>query len=92
VPILDAAAPPLDELQAAIERVATSERVLIHCAQGHGRTGLFAAALLLRRGLADTPEQALARVTAVRPGVRLSKPQRRVLDEYAQSRRSNADV
>jgi protein-tyrosine phosphatase len=83
--MLDAAGPPLTTLQAAVERVATAERVLIHCAQGHGRTGLFAAALLLRRKLADTPEQALAQITAVRPRVRLSAAQLRVLREYADS-------
>ncbi|KIG15523.1 Ser/Thr and Tyr protein phosphatase (dual specificity) [Enhygromyxa salina] len=82
-PILDAAAPRLADLQAAVDQVATAERVLIHCAQGHGRTGLFAAALLLRRGLAGTPQQALAQITAARPGVRLSSVQMRVLDAYA---------
>lgn len=82
-PILDAAAPRLVDLRAAIERVAAADRVLIHCAQGHGRTGLFAAALLLRRGLASTPEQALARIIAARPAVRLSRVQRQVLDDYA---------
>jgi hypothetical protein len=83
VPILDATAPRLDELRAAVERVAAADRVLIHCAQGRGRTGLFAAALLLRRGLAATPDEALARITAVRPGVRLSSVQRQALDDYA---------
>lgn len=82
-PILDATAPRLDEFRAAIERVAAAERVLIHCAQGHGRTGLFAAALLLRRGLASTPEQALARISAARPGVRLSRVQEQALRDYA---------
>jgi hypothetical protein len=39
--------------------------------------------LLLRRGLADSPEQALAQVIAARPGVRLSAAQARALREYA---------
>jgi protein-tyrosine phosphatase len=82
-PILDARAPKLADLHEVIERVADADAVLIHCAQGHGRTGLFAAALLLRRGLAQTPEQALARVIAARPRVRLSAAQTRALHEYA---------
>jgi protein-tyrosine phosphatase len=83
-PILDARAPKLADLHEALERVADADAVLIHCAQGHGRTGLFAAALLLRRGLAQTPEQALARVIAARPRVRLSAVQTRALHDYAQ--------
>ena len=88
MPILDARAPKLVDLQAAIEKVADADAVLIHCAQGHGRTGLFAAALLLRRGLAHTPAQALAKVMAARPNVRLSSAQARALHEYALAHKS----
>jgi protein-tyrosine phosphatase len=88
-PILDAAAPDVMSLAAAIEQVADADAVLIHCAQGHGRTGLFAAALLLRRGLAITPEQALAQVVEARPGVRLSATQWRVLRDYGEQLRGD---
>jgi hypothetical protein len=36
-------------------------RLYIHCAQGHGKTGLLAAALLLRRGIAEDAADAVAR-------------------------------
>jgi protein-tyrosine phosphatase len=49
--------------------------IYIHCAQGHGRTGMFAAAVLLSSGQAATPEEALRLVTSARPGVRLSGDQ-----------------
>jgi protein-tyrosine phosphatase len=83
-PILDGAAPSCAAMDAVLARLDGVERVLIHCAQGHGRTGLFAAALLLRRGWARTPEHALARVVAARPGVRLSAVQLRALHQYAE--------
>lgn len=40
--------------------------VAVHCAAGLGRTGMFAARLLVLSGL--TPETAVARVRQVRPG------------------------
>lgn len=86
LPILDARAPKLPDLHEALDQVTDADAVLIHCAQGHGRTGLFAAALLLRRGHAQTPEQALARVLAARPGVRLSSAQAQALRAVAAHR------
>jgi len=55
--------------------------VYIHCAQGHGRTGMFAAAVLVCSGEAATPDEALNRITNVRPGVRLSPAQRQALGD-----------
>src|SRR5947207_1355977 len=52
VPTLDACAPDATAAREALERIDASDKpVYIHCAQGHGRTGSFAAALLIRRGL-----------------------------------------
>jgi len=49
--------------------------IYIHCAEGHGRTGLFAAAQLLQRGDFNTPEDALNYVKSKRPLVRLGMRQ-----------------
>jgi hypothetical protein len=50
-PILDGAAPTPEALQEVVRRLRPG-RTLIHCAQGHGRTELFALAVLLRSGAA----------------------------------------
>ncbi|TWU44827.1 hypothetical protein Poly51_58930 [Rubripirellula tenax] len=55
--------------------------VLIHCAQGHGRTGLVAAAVLIVSGEAQTAADAIAIIQAVRPGVELNKAQRMILEQ-----------
>lgn len=75
-PILDGAAPDPRALSKLASEVATLPRpVLIHCAQGHGRTGLVAAALLMHLDPTISPELALARVVQARPGVRLNGQQ-----------------
>ena len=71
-----------DELNACIDALPETG-VYIHCAQGHGRTGFFACALLLRRGLAATAAEAEARVVAARPGVKLRQAQRAFLMSLA---------
>ena len=77
-PILEASVRSADDLHACIDAL-PDQGIYIHCAQGHGRTGFFACALLLRRGLAATPAEAEARVVAVRPGVKLRHAQRTFL-------------
>ncbi|WP_255203554.1 tyrosine-protein phosphatase [Myxococcus sp. AM011] len=81
LPILDATAPSAERLASHIESWATLPTPLyIHCAQGHGRTGMVAAAVLMARGLAPDAKQALSRVQKARPGVRLSAAQGATLD------------
>jgi protein-tyrosine phosphatase len=81
VPSLDATAPDERSLRSAIEKVAGwPGTVYVHCAQGYGRSALFAAAVLVRRGLAADARQAEAQLRQSRPGVRLSPAQRRLLD------------
>lgn len=78
--ILDATAPSKEQLQEWVEIVAQlSGNIYIHCAAGQGRAGMFAAALALRLGLAQTPEAALAYVKAKRPLVWLTPSQKAVL-------------
>lgn len=79
-PILDASAPSVDDLENAL-RARSGGRTFVHCAQGHGRTGLFAAALLLANGSVTSAEEALGSIKKVRPGVKLNSMQRRCLLE-----------
>lgn len=80
-PFLDASCPTADELNELAKRILTLPKpVLIHCAQGHGRTGLVAAAVLLVAGKASTSAEALALVRTVRPGIELNASQRKTLE------------
>ncbi|MCU1401346.1 MAG: putative protein-tyrosine phosphatase [Acidimicrobiales bacterium] len=68
-PIPDLHAPSVDRLEplldTLLDRLASSESLLIHCAAGIGRSGTVAACLLIRLGLAEP--DALALVAASRP-------------------------
>jgi hypothetical protein len=81
-PILDGAAPDVKNLTHAIERLRPG-RTFIHCAQGHGRTGLFALAILIKRGLVRDVDEGLNMLRKIRPGISLNKQQRRCVEEYA---------
>lgn len=82
-PVLDRAVPSVEDLRSWIERTATFDgNILIHCAEGHGRTGLFATALLLYTGHSETPEAALKFIQSRRPLVRLSRGQWRIVQNF----------
>ncbi|MEN6548568.1 MAG: hypothetical protein ABFE07_21185, partial [Armatimonadia bacterium] len=68
---LTSGAPEAEGLRALVEEFAGREGIYVHCAQGHGRSATVAAALLLRKGLAGTWEEAVAMVVKVRPKVHL---------------------
>jgi hypothetical protein len=79
-PILDATAMSAGELVALVaELQRLPPPVYVHCAQGHGRTGMVAAAFLIATGRALTVEDALTHVWAVRPAARPNKAQVRAL-------------
>ncbi len=78
-PILEASFRSCEALIACIDSLPESG-LYIHCAQGHGRTGFFSCALLLRRCTAKTLPEAEAMVARVRPGVKLRKGQREFLE------------
>lgn len=81
LPILDASTLPVERVAPVLRELAAQEGpVYVHCAQGHGRTGMIAAALLVARGHAPNAEAALAQVQRARPGVRLSHAQQEALD------------
>lgn len=54
LPVADECAPDLAEMEKALdwmdEALYLDKKVLVHCRMGHGRTGTFVAAYLLRRG------------------------------------------
>ena len=82
--ILDGSAPRSDELQKWVAQIAGLRgRIYIHCAEGHGRTGLFAAALLVYRGDFESWEDALQHVKSMRPRVSLSRSQIEALQTFA---------
>lgn len=79
-PMLDALGADPEELVALAEEIIQMPSpVLIHCAQGHGRTGLVAAVVLMFSGYARTASQALDYVQFIRPGIKLSAAQRATL-------------
>jgi protein-tyrosine phosphatase len=83
-PILDGAAPTPEALRAAVASLRPG-RTFIHCAQGHGRTGLFALAVLLSSGVARSVEDGMRMLSAVRPAIRLSREQHGCIQIYAQN-------
>jgi hypothetical protein len=81
-PILDGSAPDPEALREAVGRLRPG-RTLVHCAQGHGRTGLFALAVLLQSGAAPSAEEGLRMLRAVRPGIHLNRTQRECIETFA---------
>jgi protein-tyrosine phosphatase len=80
-PILDGSVPSGDDLKKAIANLADGV-TYVHCAQGHGRTALFALALLSARGEIRDVTQGLDLLKTVRPGVRLNSAQRKFIKAY----------
>ncbi len=80
-PILDAAAPSPRLLREVITALPAGT-VFIHCAQGHGRTGLFALALLLHRREVASIDEGLVLLKTVRPGIELSRAQMKCIEGY----------
>lgn len=81
-PILDASTPDADRLQELFGRLRPGP-TYIHCAQGHGRTGLVAASYLLFTGQAQTTKQAVEMLRSARPGLRLNNGQSKFVDAFA---------
>jgi protein-tyrosine phosphatase len=92
-PILDGFVPAMEQLVAWVQAIdAAREPIFIHCAEGHGCTGLVAAALVVARGQATTAMEALQIVQSKRPLVRLGKRQFRLLEEVVHRLRRAGDV
>ncbi|MBJ6799725.1 ADP-ribosylglycohydrolase family protein [Geomonas propionica] len=63
-----------------LELLCEGARIVIHCRGGLGRTGLFAAMLLIDFGI--EPEKAIAQVRAARPGAIETSAQERYVHTY----------
>ncbi len=78
VPTLDGTAPSAAAMAAAVARVESAGgTAYIHCAFGHGRSAAVAAAVIVRRGLAADVPAAEDLMRRTRPGIRLTRGQRR---------------
>ena len=80
-PLLDASAPSPEALHSAVTSLRPG-RTFVHCAQGHGRTGLFALALLIHSGQASSIEDGLRLLLTARPGIRLNRDQRHCIEQF----------
>lgn len=82
-PILDAGIAPVDELVQLAKSLppSTDSPLLIHCANGHGRTGMFAAIWLMVHGHAGGPDRAIKILKDARPGISLRRRQRMAVEE-----------
>ena len=85
LPTVDDAAPTLEHLRTGAafiaEELARGGAVYIHCKSGIGRAASMAAAYFITTGL--TPEQAWARIRAVRPFVRPTPVQVAQIERFA---------
>lgn len=82
-PILDAGACTAAELVDLARRLppADGEMLLVHCANGHGRTAMFAAVWLLAHGFATTVDDAITMLRNARPRIGLRTRQRRLVED-----------
>ena len=89
IPILDGCPPTRRQFRETVERVERwrdeGRVVLIHCAQGHGRSAIVAAAVLIRLGLARDTDEALSRIRTSRPRANPSPAQIAALRVFLES-------
>jgi hypothetical protein len=91
VPMLDLAAPTVEQLDAAVHAIAKLESrrpTLVNCALGYSRSAASVAAWLVATGRASDVEQAIARVRAARPQVIFRPRLRERLEEWDRQRRA----
>lgn len=74
-PILDASVPEVKSVYQLIDSL-PQVPTYIHCAQGHGRTGLFTSVYLVRRGHCKTMEETMELLAKVWPGIVLNSEQK----------------
>jgi protein-tyrosine phosphatase len=85
LPVLDADAPSPEQLVAAVrwlDEVLPGQRVLVHCALGHGRSATVIAAWRLHHGAAGDALDVEADLRRTRPGVRFTPAQHLALEVW----------
>jgi protein-tyrosine phosphatase len=86
--ILDGFVPPSEQIHCWVNNVKNlSGKIYIHCAEGHGRTGLFASLLLTHIGHSKNANEALLFIQSKRPQVRLGEKQLALLLEEQKANR-----
>jgi atypical dual specificity phosphatase len=94
VPILDMDAPSQEQFERcvrAIERAnANKMGVVVHCGAGLGRTGAILAAYLVAKGA--TPEVAISRIRALRPGSIETDEQEEAIAEFSRRSRQSTST
>ena len=81
-PILDASVCPIPDLQRLVRKIdSLPGTTLVHCAQGHGRTGMVTAALLMSRDEHLTAGAAITQIQAVRPKLDCNREQMAALEQ-----------
>jgi protein-tyrosine phosphatase len=87
-PVLDGGMPSealfLQTTEAALKSPGV---VYLHCAQGHGRTGIIAAAVMIASGHSPNVEEAIRALCSARPKLNLAGNQMRFLKNVCQRER-----
>jgi protein-tyrosine phosphatase len=87
-PTLDHTAPEVSSIRGLIE-TPREEPMYIHCAAGHGRSAVIAAALLIHRGIVKDVYAAEEMLRKLRPGVRMTNAQRTAVAQFIADRITN---
>lgn len=88
LPVEDFRPPTVDQLEAFVARIESlppGTKTIVHCEAGLGRTGTFAAAYRVAKGM--TVSEAVALVRRTRPGAIETPEQQAVLRDFASRRR-----
>ena len=85
VPVPDFTPPTLAQVGHGVDAIehalAAGQNVAVHCGAGLGRTGTLLACYLVKRGLG--PDEAVARIRALRPGSVETPQQEETVKAYA---------
>lgn len=87
LPTLDGGIPTFASVHAALNQIKPGA-TFVHCAQGHGRSAMFALCLLAARGNLQSVEEGEALLRISRPAARLNSDQRRFLRMWIESVKS----
>ena len=79
---------PLDRYELPVE-IDRDTQILVHCAQGRGRSALMAGLILLKLGYAATADEVVDVLKQSRPSVTLSRHQKRQIDWFDQNTKND---